>query len=957
VPGSSLFGRRSDLGRSLRLKSAGVLTPGQLGDFSLDAHQQAVRAVFVPLATLQRTLGQPGQINTLLFDAREEETTGDSLARAAAIVRRVYHLEDVGLRVRVLQEQIALSLESDSAMLDDATVAAAHAAAAATALDTRDVLTYLATAIRSGSREIPYSLVTALGKNALADLPGLGGNATMQDPSIVLNRWAADDLGVGIGATIELEYLLWEEEGRFRTERATFTVSDVIPLEGAAADRDLAPEYPGVTESQSLADWDPPFPVDLTRVRERDEAYWDVHRATPKAFVTLPRGQQLWRHRLGRLTSIRLVPTHEAALEAARIAFVEEMRGQLDPFTSTFSIEAVRAQGLTASRGATDFGEYFGYFSFFLIVAALLLAALFFRLGAEQRLAELGLLIAVGFRAARVRSLFLREGVVLAALGSGLGVLGAWGYAALMMWGLRTIWVDAVGTGGLQLHISTITLALGAFGGLLSAVACIAWSLRSLLRIEPRRLLAGSLGEPLSPTASRSSRLTIVGSLVGAAALLAMATAGVIPAVGGFFGAGGALMLAALVSQWRALAARATSSVSTVAELGFRSASYRPGRSLLCIALIAFATFVIVSVGAFRHEGTTTSFAHDSSNGGYTLFADSLLPIHHDPNTPAGREALGLDALDSELWSSVHLAPFRVRPGDDASCLNLYRPQDPRILAPRGDFLEAKRFAFGSTLAETPAEEENPWQLLERELEDGVIPVIGDQSSLAYVLHVGLGEEFTLERPEGAALRLRVVGVLRTGLFQGELLMAERQFLRAFPEQSGYRFFLIDGPSDRAPEIAAQLESRLEDYGFDAQTTASRLEEFQKVENTYLATFQTLGALGLLLGTVGLATVLLRNALERRRELALLRAVGYRRGHMALLVLAENVLLLTRGLATGTGCALVAIAPAAFERGASFPYTSLGMLLLVVLATGISVSWIATRAITHEPLLPALRSE
>jgi hypothetical protein len=78
---------------------------------------------------------------------------------------------------------------------------------------------------------------------------------------------------------------------------------------------------------------------------------------------------------------------------------------------------------------------------------------------------------------------------------------------------------------------------------------------------------------------------------------------------------------------------------------------------------------------------------------------------------------------------------------------------------------------------------------------------------------------------------------------------------------------------------------------------------------------------------------------------------------MALMVLAENVLLLARGLATGTVCALVAIAPAAFERGASFPYTSLGLLLLAVLATGVFVSWIATLAIAREPLLPALRSE
>ena len=63
----------------------------------------------------------------------------------------------------------------------------------------------------------------------------------------------------------------------------------------------------------------------------------------------------------------------------------------------------VRGEALTASRGATDFGEYFVYFSFFLVVSALLLAALFFKLGIEQRVREVGLLRAVGFRVADVR--------------------------------------------------------------------------------------------------------------------------------------------------------------------------------------------------------------------------------------------------------------------------------------------------------------------------------------------------------------------------------------------------------------------------------------------------------------------------------------------------------------------------------------------------------------------------
>ena len=148
------------------------------------------------------------------------------------------------------------------------------------------------------------------------------------------------------------------------------------------------------------------------------------------------------------------------------------------------------------------------------------------------------------------------------------------------------------------------------------------------------------------------------------------------------------------------------------------------------------------------------------------------------------------------------------------------------------------------------------------------------------------------------------------------------------------------------------------DLGARVTGTAERLAQFHRVENTYLSTFQTLGGLGLLLGTFGLATVLLRNVLERKRELALLGAVGFRRAHVTTMVVAENVLLLVAGLAAGAVSAALAIAPAAAERGSRLPFTSGSALLMVaVLATGLLSSVLAIRAATRLPLLASLRSE
>ena len=279
-----------------------------------------------------------------------------------------------------------------------------------------------------------------------------------------------------------------------KLRRRSFYLAAVVPIKGLAADKDLVPEYPGITGSESLSDWDPPFPVDLKRVRKQDEDYWQQYRTTPKAFIPLGVGQALWQSRFGKLTSLRFIPPvgHPVAASVRRLS--AETKSRLEPRAMGFSVIPVRAQGLEASRGATDFGEYFLYFSFFLVISALLLTALFFKLGVEQRLREIGVLQAVGFPAAKIRALFLAEGIILAIIGSVIGLAGALAYGELMMLGLRTWWVDAVGTTMLSLHVSPLSLLMGAAGGVFAALICVIWTLRQLGKESTRSLLTGTIG-------------------------------------------------------------------------------------------------------------------------------------------------------------------------------------------------------------------------------------------------------------------------------------------------------------------------------------------------------------------------------------------------------------------------------------------------------------------------------
>jgi ABC-type lipoprotein release transport system permease subunit len=846
-------------------------------------------------------------------------------------------LEDVGLRLRPLPRHVAL--ESATGLLQDSTTEALSAVAKELGLTTEPLFTYLANTLRVSGREVPYSVVTATDSLGLtAGSPG----------SIALNDWIARDLAAKPGDALTMDYFVWEEPGQLVTRTAEFRVERIVPLR--TGDAEMTPSYPGITNTSSLRDWDPPFPIDLRRVRPIDEQYWDEYSTTPKAFVSLQVGQDLWRSRYGNLTSIRLPLPEGASSDSTLSEIALRLRQRIDPLRSGLMIQDVRSQGLDASRGATNFGEYFVYFSFFLVVSAILLAALFFKLSVEQRIAEVGLLRAVGLSPAMVRRVFIGEGLGLALIGAVIGAAGALLYAAAILLALRTWWIGAIGTESISLHVSPTSILAGMAGGIVAALICIAVTLRSLRRVSERSLLAGQL-ETVN-MGDRVTRRSLWSAVLLGSAGIVLIGAGIIDLIGqpaAFFG-GGFLLLAAALFYVHHYLNRPSHNVigigsRPVSRLGFRNASFRPARSVVAVATIASATFILISVDSFRKGEPQASV------GGYALLVETLVPIAHNPNTAEGWEVLGLNDLNA-----VHFEAFRVRPGDDASCLNLYVPTNPRILSPPESFVSAGRFAFQSSLASTAAERMNPWVLLNRAEPDGAIPVIADANSLTYVLHRKLGDDFVITN-RGQEVRLRFVAALSDSIFQSELLMSQQNFLRLFPEQQGYSFLLGEVQNGDVENLAVEIENALTAYGADATTTATRLAEFHRVENTYLSTFQMLGALGLLLGTVGLGAVLVRSVFERRRELALLRALGYERRHFLAMTFMENALLLGGGLLAGTSCAILAIAPAATAQGGRFPTVSLTVLLAVLFVVGVAVSLVSTRVALREAVLSALRSE
>ncbi|MBM3785351.1 MAG: ABC transporter permease [Acidobacteria bacterium] len=912
VPQESLFARKEQSVRNVRFRYQSSLPDNTIGGFTLHPKQGAVRAAFVRLSTLQKEMDLEQKANLVVMP---EE------ARSDLPILGHLRLEDVGLRLTRPPDCECLQLESPSGLLRDDQVKRALDQAKKDNLKAEVFFTYLANSIRTPAASVPYSLVVARDQ--------------VPEGMIALNEWTAAELSAEVGAAITLDYFVWREEGRLQTESTVLQVNGVFPM-AVIGDRHMAPEYPGISGSESLSDWDPPFPMDLELIRPRDEKYWTDYRTTPKAAVSLQDGQRLWETRFGKVTAIRFRAD-------SGVPSTLNLTPSTDLARDGLALLAPKRQAEEASSGTTDFGEYFGYFSFFLVVSALLLTGLFFRLGIEQRLREIGLYRCLGFDQSAVRRVFLREGFVIGAGGAlaGLGLGGA--YSAVILHGLRTWWVDAVGTSELGLHFSVAPFTSAIVQGVGISIAIILVSLRHLRPLSPRQLLSGE-GVKRAGSAPRWMRYLAFGLVAVGVALLVASLAGTMGAEGGFFGAGFCLLVGAALQCRLWLEHKRSEPVRNIAALAVASAAHRPARSFLTILLFALAVFLLVALESFRHSPGAANLARDSGTGGFPLLAESQWPIYQNLNTREGRDAL---TIDEDTVRGMRIVPFRVRPGEDVSCLNLYQPTRPKIVGVPKALRDEGRFRV------SPA---NAWTLLEKPVVAGEVPAMVDANTLEYVLHRKVGDY--LDIPHGAEpVRLRVVGTLSGSLFQSEILIGEEQFLRVFPEEQGFRFFLIDAPEAMWGMITTALEERLSDNGFDIAPAAERLAQYHRVENTYLSTFQALGALGLLIGTVGMAAVLLRNVLERRKELALLGAVGYTRSDLVRLVTLENLALLIAGLGIGTLCALLAVSPALAKRAQGLPLASLALLLGGVFVTGVVSTWLATRAALRAPLLDSLRSE
>ncbi|MBI1249249.1 FtsX-like permease family protein [bacterium] len=996
VPADSPLGRKTAETQSLpRLTIKAVIPAKGLGRFGLYPTQQLPMNAYASKAALQNALEQDDRVNAVLVSHPDGQTL--DLSKLQLL------LTDYNFSLHRVEQKFKPADGSEETIYDDWQLTsermifgneAAETIEKAFPSESIPVFTYLATSIGKGElpqeedpKSIPYSIATAL-PFAKLEYPLLdeGGKPIEKigPDEIVLNSWTAKRLEVKVGDMIYLKYFEPESShGATKETGTTFHLAAITPLTEptqpfrrrrppvfdkaptTANDPDYTPVVEGITDQDSIDDWDPPFPYDNSRIGPADEEYWDNYRTTPKAFISLETGQKLWGSRFGEVTSLRF-PGNKFDEHTLQTKIEEALAPQRDKLG--FHLLEVRKDALRASAGTTPFSVLFMGFSMFIIGSALMLVSLLFRLGLEQRSPQIGLLQAVGLNQKVTRGLLMREAGLIALIGSIVGVFLGIGYAWIMLVGLRTWWLGAVVTPFLFLHLDNpLSLVIGLVSGSLVCLATIYFGMWGLGKLSIRGLLQGSTADTQQTFGKRSYWALILGvlSAVGAIGLSILAAGlGGEAQAGAFFGSGSLILTACLLLLWHylrsGLGSGNTQSFS-IGKLSLSNAARNPGRTTLTIGLIGSASFLIVAIGAFNLAPTTTGA------GGMNLMAESSQPLFRDLNTEKGRLETGFSVEEIKELKGTTILSLRVQPGDDASCLNMYQSNSPKLLGVTPEMVayydqpDVLSFDWVASAAEDKQAKKNPWHVLDKPADgqNEPIPVVLDNNTAMYGLQLygGVGQRFTTTDEDGRETKYVIAGLLSNSIFQGNLLVSEANFLDRYPDVSGYEMFLIRTPEGEGPKIGPILENRLADQGFDTVSTHRKLESLLAVQNTYISTFQSLGALGLLLGTFGLAAVQLRTILERRAELALLRAAGFSKGRLQSLVMRETLLLLLGGLATGVISALVTVVPHMLLGDASVPFVTLGEMLGLILLVGVISGGLAVRSALRGNIVPALRGD
>ncbi len=947
----SLFSRDAPLSgeRDARFLSwnqsfLGQINLKSLGGFSLRSNMEPSRTIFVPLEMLQEKMfakfdqnqETTGFANLILF-----ASTDFSANELQGLIQGCWTLADAGLDLKKLHAEDMWNLRSRRVFLSDLIVDRAREVDAGL----QGELTYLVNAIRKPQNKnddapalIPYSMVTGVEPN----VDGLLG-ADWKDNEIAVNQWAASDLNLSLGDSIALEYFVVDKKRELIEENRIFRVGKITPMPDKiplGKESDWTPRFPGLSDAVNCGEWDTGIPIKHD-IRPRDESYWDDYRGSPKAFISLASAQSMWGNRWGKFTGLRIKGSENAKTLGSRLMT------KLTPANAGLRVVNLEKDLESSVTGPVNFGQLFLAFGFFVVLAGLSLSTMLFGFSLQQRNRQVGLLMSLGYSKMRIKLITWVEAGIICFAGSIMGVGWAWFFGQGVLWMLGGSWGGAVAKLNLHYAPDIKSVIVGTAASLLGGMIVLIWVCNRQINGQPVELLRAGENFDLSNVTDRPVPYLVRSNLiepviwVGVFALAFCSLFYPLPSGPMFFGIGALVLTGGLTRFYRKLN-RASGRRTHKNNKLLRNLDKRSGRKAIVVGILSVGAFLVIGAGAFRQNQVKYSRDLKSGTGGFSHILKTSLPIYDDL---LGIEASNLFDLNPKILGETLIVAVRSQDGDDASCLNLYQSKMPPLYGlPVSDMIDRFHFVEGN------------WENLKKSTPPTVIPAVVDQNTMTWSLKKRVGDRITYLDEEGEHFEVEIAAVTKGSFLQGGLFISEKDWIEKFSGRGGYNEFWIDTKEEGIAKIE-HLAERLFNFGVTVQSTADRLTKLREVENTYLSIFQSLGGLGVLLGTVGLLVVVIKNLWERRREQAILGALGYSLNQLQKMCIRENRIIIFQGLCLGVFAGLLGIMPTARNNFLEISFLnvlffSLGLFFLsylcLIFAVHLGLSRMPFNSLRHE---------
>jgi putative ABC transport system permease protein len=324
-------------------------------------------------------------------------------------------------------------------------------------------------------------------------------------------------------------------------------------------------------------------------------------------------------------------------------------------------------------------------------------------------------------------------------------------------------------------------------------------------------------------------------------------------------------------------------------RLGLLQATLRPPLAYLSrrpvrtgLATSAFAlVLVMVSVIAVAVASTNRDYARDSSGYDIQVVTSGSDPIQLPPDV--AQQVSAQIAIPMRLYQGAFHAPAFGGEGSSVATM-FYELPDQLQTGPVYLSARDKRF---TTNAEV-------WQAVQ-----------ADPGRVVYVGTGGAapGDVLMLRGPNGP-IQMRVVADEASTILNG-IIASPATVAEIATTPAGSTVLLSTRPGSNPRALAREIERSLFAQGVQATSIREILDQDYASNLAYTTEYDVLLHMGLLVGVLALAMIGIRAAIERRRAIGILRALGYQPSRLLAGLVAEAALTATIGVITGLGAGLI----------------------------------------------------